>query len=144
MVSYRKSRKCYNLYAILIILKFDKDMFKAINKITPGAFNKIVNHAKQLLSPALITPLLKKDKTDIGIIYASQASELTKEGIGINVIPIPTQYNTKANFTISILNMSPFHFVSQRRKKLNNEFKKLILSKTGQKILKQWGFSPAQ
>jgi ABC-type molybdate transport system substrate-binding protein len=28
------------------------------------------------------------------------------------------------------------------RKKLDKEFKKLLLSKIGQKTLKQWGFSP--
>ena len=89
-------------------------------------------------------PLLKESKTDIGIIYMSQASELKREGIGINIIPIPSQYNTKANFTISILNRSPFHFVSPRRKKLDKDFEKLLISKTGQKILKQWGFSLIQ
>ena len=124
--------------------RYTMRMFKALNKKTPGAFNKIVNHAKQLLSPALILPLLKEGKTDIGIIYMSQASELKSEGIGINAIPIPSQYNTKANFAISILNGSPFHFVSPRRKKLDKDFEKLLISKTGQKILKQWGFSLIQ
>ncbi|MHB1645655.1 MAG: extracellular solute-binding protein [Candidatus Acididesulfobacter diazotrophicus] len=117
-------------------------MFKTINKKTPGAFNKIVGHANQLLSPALIIPLLKNGKTDIGILYASQAAGLKKERTGINIIQIPAQYNTKAKFTISILNRSPYHFVSPMRKKLDKEFKKLLLSKTGQKTLKQWGFSP--
>ncbi len=118
------------------------NMFKAINEKTPGAFNKIFNHARQLLNPSLILHLLKKGKTDIGIIYASQVSGLKREGIGINIIPIPSQYNTKANFTVSIMNKSPFHFVGPRRKKLDKEFENLLLSKTGQKILKQWGFSP--
>ncbi|RZD14837.1 MAG: ABC transporter substrate-binding protein [Candidatus Acidulodesulfobacterium ferriphilum] len=121
---------------------YTMDMFRAINKRHQGAFNKIADHANQLLSPALIMPLLKNDKTDIGILYASQLAGLKRCGMDINIIPISSQYNTRAKFTISILNKSPFHFVSHRREKLNKEFEKLLLSKTGQKILKQWGFSP--
>ncbi|MHB8232962.1 MAG: molybdate ABC transporter substrate-binding protein [bacterium] len=121
---------------------YTMNMFRAINKRYPGAFNKIADHANKILSPALIIPLLKNGKTDIGILYASQLAGLKREGISINAIPISSQYNTRVTFTVSILNKSPFHFVSPQRKKLNKEFEKLLLSKTGQKILKQWGFSP--
>ncbi|MCL4533271.1 MAG: molybdate ABC transporter substrate-binding protein [Deltaproteobacteria bacterium] len=121
---------------------YTMNMFRAMNKTHHGVFNKIVDRANQLLDPALIIPLLKNDKTDIGILYASQLAGLKREGIGVNMIPISKQYNSRAEFTISIINKSPFHFVSPIRKKLNMEFEKLLLSKTGQKILKQWGFSP--
>lgn len=121
---------------------YTMNMFMAITKKNHAAFHKIVNHVNKVLDPALIIPLLKNGKTDIGIIYSSQAVELEKGRSNINVISIPTKYNIRARFAISIINPSIYHFVGPARKKLDKEFEKFLLSKTSKKILKQWGFQP--
>ncbi len=124
--------------------EYTMNMFRAINKNTPGAFNEIVGHAKQLLDPALVMSLLKNRKTDIGIIYASQAVELQREGVRINVIPIPMKYNTKAVFAISVFKKFTGHLVTPRKARHTKEIEALLLSKRGQMILKAWGFSPVK
>ena len=110
-------------------------MFKIINAQIPGAFKKITGHADHLLDAALVMPILESGNTDLGILYASQLLELKRNGSDINIIPISKKYNTKAKFTVSILNQSKY-------KSLDEDFIKLIFSKKGEKILKYWGFSP--
>ena len=110
-------------------------MFKIINAQIPGAFKKITGHADHLLDAALVMPILESGNTDLGILYTSQLLELKRNGSNINIIPISKKYNTKAKFTVSILNQSKY-------KSLDEDFIKLIFSKKGEKILKYWGFSP--
>ena len=110
-------------------------MFKIINAQIPGAFKKITGHADHLLDAALVMPILESGNTDLGILYTSQLLELKRNGSDINIIPISKKYNTKAKFTVSILNQSKY-------KSLDEDFIKLIFSKKGEKILKYWGFSP--
>ena len=112
-------------------------MFRIINKKIPGAFNKITNHDNHLLDAALIMPILESGNTDIGILYTSQLLELKRNGAKINIITIPQEYNTKAKFTVSILNRS-------KHKILAKEFENLLFSFEGKKILKYWGFTPAK
>lgn len=112
-------------------------MFKIIGKNIPGAFKKITNHANHLLDAAMIMPILESGNTDLGILYASQLLELKRSGAKINIIPIPKKYNTRAKFTVSILNQS-------KHKAIDRDFVKLLFSKNGKKILKYWGFSPVK
>lgn len=112
-------------------------MFKIINKKIPGAFNRIVSHDNHMLDAALVIPALKNGNVDLAILYTSQLLELERSGTKINIIPITKEYNTKAKFTISILNQSKY-------KKLDQDFVALIFSKKGQEILNYWGFSPAK
>ncbi len=112
-------------------------MFRIINKKIPGAFNKITDHDNHLLDAALVMPVLESGNTDIGILYTSQLLELKRNGAKINIITIPQEYNTKAKFTVSILNRS-------KHKMLAKEFENLLFSSEGKKILKYWGFTPAK
>ncbi len=109
-------------------------MFKIINKHIPGAFEKITGHADHLLDAALVMPVLASGNTDLGILYTSQLLELKRNGANINIIPISKKYNTKAKFTVSILNQSKY-------KSLDRAFVELLFSKKGKKILKYWGFT---
>ena len=111
-------------------------MFKIINRQFPGAFAKITGHANHLLDAALVMPVLESGNTDLGILYTSQLLELKRSGAKINIITIPKKYNTKAKFTASVLNQSKY-------KSLGEDFIKLLFSKRGKKILKYWGFTPA-
>lgn len=110
-------------------------MFRRINKKFPGAFDKITDHDNHLLDAAMVMPILESGNTDLGILYASQLLELKRNGVKINIIPIPKKYNTRAKFTAAVLNQS-------RYKTLDRDFIKLLFSKKGKKILKHWGFSP--
>lgn len=112
-------------------------MFRKINKKYPGAFKIITGHADHLLDAALVMPILASGNTDLGILYTSQLLELKKKGAKINIIKIASKYNTHAKFTASILNQS-------KHKKLDKDFEKLLFSAKGKKILKRWGFTPAQ
>lgn len=111
-------------------------MFKIINKLYPGAFNKITNHADHLIDAALVMPIIESGNTDLGILYTSQLLELKRSGAKINIISIPKKYNTKAKFTASFLNQS-------KHISLDKDFIKLLFSNKGKKILKYWGFTPA-
>ncbi len=111
-------------------------MFRIINRRFPGAFAKITGHANHLLDAALVMPVLESGNTDLGILYTSQLLELKRSGAKINIITIPKKYNTKAKFTASVLNQSKY-------KSLGEDFIKLLFSKRGKKILKYWGFTPA-
>ena len=111
-------------------------MFRIINRRFPGAFKKITGHVNHLLDAALVMPVLESGNTDLGILYASQLLELKRSGAKINIITIPKKYNTKAKFTASVLNQSKY-------KSLGEDFIKLLFSKRGKKILKYWGFTPA-
>ena len=111
-------------------------MFKIINRQFPGAFAKITGHANHLLDAALVMPVLESGNTDLGILYTSQLLELKRSGAKINIITIPKKYNTKAKFTASVLNQSKY-------KSLGEDFIKLLFSMRGKKILKYWGFTPA-
>ncbi|MHB1645563.1 MAG: molybdate ABC transporter substrate-binding protein [Candidatus Acididesulfobacter diazotrophicus] len=112
-------------------------MFRKINKKYPGAFKIITGHADHLLDAALVMPILASGNTDLGILYTSQLLELKRKGAKINIIKIASKYNTHAKFTASILNQS-------KHKKLDKDFEKLLFSAKGKKILKRWGFTPAQ
>ena len=109
-------------------------MFRRINKKYPGAFKTITSHADHLLDAALVMPILESGNTDLGILYTSQLLELQKAGAKINIIKIPAKYNTRAEFTVSILNQS-------KHKSLDKDFEKLLFSHRGRKILKYWGFT---
>ena len=111
-------------------------MFRRINKKYPGAFRIITSHANHLLDAALVMPILESGNTDLGILYTSQLLELQKAGAKINIIKIPAKYNTRAKFTVSILNQS-------KHKVLDEDFEKLLFSSRGRKILKFWGFTPS-
>ncbi len=111
-------------------------MFRIINRQFPGAFAKITGHANHLLDAALVMPVLESGNTDLGILYTSQLLELKRSGAKINIITISKKYNTKAKFTASVLNQSKY-------KSLGEDFIKLLFSKRGKKILKYWGFTPA-
>lgn len=110
-------------------------MFRIINKQIPGAFKKITNHANHLLDAAMVMPILESGNTDLGILYTSQLLELKRSGAKIHIIPISKKYNTKARFTVSVLNQSKY-------KSLDEDFIKLLFSKKGKKILNYWGFFP--
>ena len=112
-------------------------MFRRINKKYPEAFKTITSHADHLLDAALVMPILESGNTDLGILYTSQLLELQKAGAKINIIKIPAKYNTRAKFTVSILNRS-------KHKALDKDFEKLLFSHRGRKILKYWGFTPAR
>ncbi|MCL4322417.1 MAG: molybdate ABC transporter substrate-binding protein [Deltaproteobacteria bacterium] len=112
-------------------------MFKIIGKNIPGAFEKITNHVNHLLDAAMVMPVLESGNTDLGILYTSQLLELKRSGAKINIIPIPEKYNSRAKFTVSILNQS-------KHKVIDRDFIKLLFSKKGKKILKRWGFSPVK
>ena len=112
-------------------------MFRKINKKYPGAFRIITGHADHLLDAALVMPILASGNTDLGILYTSQLLELKKTGAKINIIKIKPKYNTRAKFTVSILNQS-------KHKILDEDFENLLFSAKGKKILKRWGFTPAQ
>ena len=109
-------------------------MFRRINKKYPGAFKTITSHADHLLDAALVMPILESGNTDLGILYTSQLLELQKAGAKINIIKIPAKYNTRAKYTVSILNQS-------KHKSLDKDFEKLLFSHRGRKILKYWGFT---
>lgn len=112
-------------------------MFEIINHKIPGAFNKIVNHDNHMLDAALVMPALVNGDVDLAILYTSQLVELQRSGAKINIIPINKEYNTKAKFTVAILNQSKY-------KKLDADFTKLLFSKKGQEILNYWGFTPTR
>jgi len=112
-------------------------MFRKINKKYPGAFRIITGHADHLLDAALVMPVLASGNTDLGILYTSQLLELKKTGAKINIIKIKPKYNTRAKFTVSILNQS-------KHKILDKEFEKLLFSAKGKKILRNWGFTPVK
>jgi molybdate transport system substrate-binding protein len=112
-------------------------MFRKINKKYPGAFRIITGHADHLLDAALVMPILASGNTDLGILYTSLLLELKKTGAKINIIKIKPKYNTRAKFTVAILNQS-------KHKMLDEDFETLLFSAKGKKILKQWGFTPVQ
>ena len=118
-------------------------MFGMINRRDPKALPAL-GRARKVLSPAQIFPLLAQKKADLGIVYSSQVAALRRQAGCVNAVAIPRPYNMRVPFTISVLNKSPFHFVSPERRSLDQAFQRLVLSREGQSILKQWGFVPAK
>ena len=117
------------------------DMLKGINKQRPGALKKITDHAKEEMNPGLAAQDVVKRKVAIGIVYASQVAALRREGECVREIALPSAYSAATSFTVSVLNKSRFHFVDARRAKLDHELENWYLSKTGKRVLKEWGFS---
>ncbi len=119
-------------------------MLSAINSSYPGAKRSILMRAQTVTSPAQIVSRLQAGKAQMGIVYASQIAGQTRAGACINGAVIPRKFNSRVEFTISVLKKSKFHFVGPERKKLDHDFRDLVLSERGQKILKKWGFVSAK
>lgn len=116
-------------------------VFDMINKREPGALNKITDHAKEVMNPGLAAKDVVERKDSIGIVYASDVAALRREGECVREVPLPRRYSTDMSFTVSVLNKSRFHFVNAHRAKLDHELEQWYLSKTGRRVLKEWGFS---
>lgn len=123
--------------------RYTAKMFGMINRRDREALPAL-GRAHKALSPAQILPMLTQQKADLGIVYSSQIAALKRQAACVNAVTIPKPYNMRVPFTISVLNKSPFHFVSPERQNLDQAFQQLVLSRKGQLILKQWGFVPAK
>ena len=118
-------------------------MFAKISATHRGAVRAMLARSRQVLSPAEVLNLVENGKADMGIVYASQITGRKKMGACIGGAMIPKKYNSRAEFTISILKKSKFHFVSANRRTLDRDYRDFVLSDKGQKILGEWGFVPA-
>ncbi|MHB8345758.1 MAG: molybdate ABC transporter substrate-binding protein [Acidiferrobacterales bacterium] len=123
--------------------RYTAKMFGMINRRDRDALPALA-HARKVLTPTQILPLLARKKADLGIVYTSQIAAMKRQAACVNAVTIPKPYNMRIPFTISVLNKSPFHFVSPERRNLDEAFQRLVLSREGQAVLKQWGFVPAR
>lgn len=119
-------------------------MLSSINSAYPGDKQSILARAQKVMSPAQIVSRLEDGKAQMGIVYASQIIGQKRVGACINGVVIPKKFNSRVEFTIAVLKQSKFHFVGPERRKLDRDFRNLVLSNKGQKILKEWGFVPAK
>lgn len=118
-----------------------RHLFDMINKREPGALTKITGHANEVMNPGLAAKEVVGRKASIGIVYASDVAALRREGECVREVPLPGRYSADIPFTVAVLNKSRFHFVDARRTKLDHELEQWYLSKTGRRVLKEWGFS---
>ena len=119
------------------------DIFKEMDKKRPGAYQKIMGHAKEVMDVDLVARAVAHRESNIGILYASQVTGLERQGECVREVPIPSSYHTQMPFTVSVLNKSRFHAVDAERKEVDKDLEALYLSKAGQKVLAEWGFAPA-
>lgn len=119
-------------------------IFHAIAKERPGAFAKIMGHAREVMDVGDVVQAVAQRRDSIGIAYASQVLALRRQGECVRKIALPRAYRHEMPFTVSVLNKSRFHYVGARRKKLDQELEAFYLSKVGERTFADWGFVPAK
>lgn len=115
-------------------------LFKAIDQKRPGAFEKIMGHAHEVMDVGNVAQAVAHRNASLGIVYSSQVLALQRTGECVREVALPASYRANVPFTVSVLNASRFHAVDAQRKRLDKELETFYLSKLGERTFADWGF----